>query len=98
MHSILKSSKKNRVFFSYIFTHNNGQKELSKNAWLLKTINQKIELCILQISIYMYEHDRKIKIKKCLTMNDGQFIAILTPWLLDHHFKSFRWSALLIVW
>lgn len=32
------------------------------------------------------------------TSNCGHAMAILTPWLFAHHFRSFWWSALFIVW
>ena len=34
---------------------------------------------------------------RTLTSNCGQAIGILTPLVLDHHLKSFSWSALLTV-
>lgn len=32
------------------------------------------------------------------TTNAGHAIAMFTPWLFDHHLRSFWWSALLTVW
>ena len=40
---------------------------------------------------------RKIKFA-LLTSNCGQFMDMLTPWVLDHHLRSFSWSALFTVW